>query len=123
MAGTEDATGRCVKCVEDFSAHDGDETVPLDQDEYIEQLRPIRHPELTGADADAKASHMVTDMFVSLRGALAYALITQAWLMVNVVSLQRVQEPTNVSVRRLGAIARALQACPKDHLSIDDSKG
>ena len=52
-------------------------------------------------------------MFVSLRGALAYALITQVWLMVYVVSLQRIQEPTNIQVRRLNAITRKLQAGPK----------
>eukprot|EP00959_Pyramimonas_sp_CCMP1952_P128490 2686979-Pyramimonas_sp.AAC.1 len=52
-------------------------------------------------------------MFVSLRGALAYALITQAWLMTHVVVLQRAQEPTNMQVRRLSAITRKLQACPK----------
>eukprot|EP00959_Pyramimonas_sp_CCMP1952_P282238 5899175-Pyramimonas_sp.AAC.1 len=33
--------------------------------------------------------------------------------MVYVVSLQRVQEPTNLQVRRLNAITRKLQACPK----------
>eukprot|EP00959_Pyramimonas_sp_CCMP1952_P161388 3374979-Pyramimonas_sp.AAC.1 len=32
--------------------------------------------------------------------------------MVNVVSLQRVQVPTYIQVRRLNAIARKLQACP-----------
>eukprot|EP00959_Pyramimonas_sp_CCMP1952_P414111 8676290-Pyramimonas_sp.AAC.1 len=56
---------------------------------------------------------MVADMFVSLRGALAHALITQVWLMVYVVFLQRVQVPTNIQVRRLNAITRKLQACPK----------
>ena len=53
-------------------------------------------------------------MFVSLRGALAYALLTQVWLMVYVVSLQRVQEPTNLQVRRLNAITRTLQSDPKN---------
>eukprot|EP00959_Pyramimonas_sp_CCMP1952_P000737 14482-Pyramimonas_sp.AAC.1 len=76
-------------------------------------IRPIEHPELTGAYADAKASNMAADMFVSLKRALAYALITLVWLMVYVVSLQRVQEPTNVLVRRLSAINRKLQAWPK----------
>eukprot|EP00959_Pyramimonas_sp_CCMP1952_P322708 6752770-Pyramimonas_sp.AAC.1 len=33
--------------------------------------------------------------------------------MVHVVSLQRVQEPTNIQVRRLNAITITLQACPK----------
>ena len=54
-----------------------DGSVTLDQDEYIKQLRPIIHPELTGADAESKATKIVSEMFVSLRGALAYALITQ----------------------------------------------
>eukprot|EP00959_Pyramimonas_sp_CCMP1952_P452994 9467507-Pyramimonas_sp.AAC.1 len=54
---------------------------------------------------------MVADIFVSLRGALGYALITQVWLMVDAVSLRRVQEPTNVQVRRLNATTRTLQAC------------
>eukprot|EP00959_Pyramimonas_sp_CCMP1952_P085813 1795070-Pyramimonas_sp.AAC.1 len=56
---------------------------------------------------------MVADMFVSLRGALACALTTQVWLTVYVASLQRVQELTNIQVRRLNAITRKLQACPK----------
>eukprot|EP00959_Pyramimonas_sp_CCMP1952_P232817 4865798-Pyramimonas_sp.AAC.1 len=90
-----------------------DGKVTLDQDEHIKQLRPIQHPELAGADADAQASKMVSNVFVSLRGAMPYALIAQVWLMVNVVSLQRVQEPTNIQVRRLNAITRKLQACPK----------
>eukprot|EP00959_Pyramimonas_sp_CCMP1952_P034653 726364-Pyramimonas_sp.AAC.2 len=47
----------------------------------------MQHPELTGADADAQAPKMVADIFVGLRGALACALITQAWLMVYVVSV------------------------------------
>eukprot|EP00959_Pyramimonas_sp_CCMP1952_P222810 4658018-Pyramimonas_sp.AAC.1 len=77
---------------------DEDGNVTLDQDEYMKQLHPIQHAELTGADADAQATKMVADMFVSLRGALACALFTQIWLMVYVVSLQRVQEPTDIQV-------------------------
>ena len=52
-------------------------------------------------------------MIVSLRGALAYALISQVWLMVYVVSLRRVQQPTNIQVRRLNVATRKLQSCPK----------
>eukprot|EP00959_Pyramimonas_sp_CCMP1952_P245738 5135858-Pyramimonas_sp.AAC.1 len=85
----------------------------LGQDEHIKQLRPIQHPELTGAGAHAQEPKMVADMFVSLRGALAHALIIQVWLMVRVVSLQRVQEPTKLQVRRLNAATRKLQACRK----------
>eukprot|EP00959_Pyramimonas_sp_CCMP1952_P129618 2710656-Pyramimonas_sp.AAC.1 len=54
---------------------------------------------------------MVADMFIRLRGALACAVITQVWLMVYAVSLQRVQGPTDIQVRRLSAITRQLQAC------------
>ena len=130
MTGTERNIDTYIKCVEDtfgkckLNKHtytncavrytkDSDGNVALDQDEYIKQLRPIQHPELTGADAETKATKLVCDMFVSLRGALAYALITQVWLMVYVVSLQRVQEPTNIQVRRLNAITRKLQSCPR----------
>ena len=51
----------------------------------------------------------MSDMFVSLRGALAYVRLTQVWLMVYVVPLQRVQEPTNLQVRRLNAITGKFQ--------------
>eukprot|EP00959_Pyramimonas_sp_CCMP1952_P024443 513177-Pyramimonas_sp.AAC.1 len=34
--------------------------------------------------------------------------------MAHAVSLQRVQEPTDIQVRRLNATTRNLQACPKE---------
>ena len=83
--------------------------VELDQDAYIKTLRPIVHPEPTGASADAKCTKTVTDLFVSLRGALAYTTLTQAWIQVFIVAAQRVQEPTNLEVRRLNAVTRKLQ--------------
>eukprot|EP00959_Pyramimonas_sp_CCMP1952_P158947 3324192-Pyramimonas_sp.AAC.1 len=93
VAGTEDTIDKCVECVEDTFGEcklnkdtcancavrctkDGGGNAAVDQDEYIKQLRPIQHPELTGADADAEASKMVADMFVSLRGALPNASAT-----------------------------------------------
>eukprot|EP00959_Pyramimonas_sp_CCMP1952_P372367 7797984-Pyramimonas_sp.AAC.1 len=130
MASTEDTIDKYVKCVEDTFGEcklnnrtctngaviytvDEDGNVTLGQYEDIKQLRPIQHPELTGAGAGAQPSKMVADMSVSLWGVLAYALITQVWLMVCVVSLRRVQGPANIQVRRLNAITRKLQACPK----------
>eukprot|EP00959_Pyramimonas_sp_CCMP1952_P095842 2004163-Pyramimonas_sp.AAC.1 len=115
MAGTEDTIDKCVKHVVDISgkcrlhkhahascavryAKDSDDNVSNGQGECVKQLRPIQHHELTGADAEAKASKMIADMPVSLRGAWAYALITQMWLIVRVTSLQRFQEPTNLHV-------------------------
>eukprot|EP00959_Pyramimonas_sp_CCMP1952_P440698 9226494-Pyramimonas_sp.AAC.1 len=37
----------------------------------------------------------------------------EVWLMVYVVSLQGVQGPTDIQVRRLNAITREPQACPR----------
>eukprot|EP00959_Pyramimonas_sp_CCMP1952_P451623 9455950-Pyramimonas_sp.AAC.1 len=102
----------CTNCAVICTKDEGGNAT-LGQDVYIRQLRPIQHPELPCADADTQASKMVAYMFVSLRGALAYALIAQVWLMVYVVSLQRVHEPTNIQVRRLNAITRKLQARPR----------
>ena len=80
--------------------------VTLDQDEYIKTLRPIVSSELTGNAAEAAATKYIADLFVSLRGALAYTILTQAWIQVYIVSLQRVNEPTNLHVRRLNAVTR-----------------
>ena len=63
-----------------------DGSVQLDQDEYIKTMRPIVHPDLTGSKPEDRATKPVADQFVSLRGALAYATITQAWIQVYVVS-------------------------------------
>jgi len=87
--------------------------VVLDQDAYIKTLRPIVHEELTGKNPDDKATKIVADMFVSLRGALAYTTLTQCWIQVSIVALQRVQEPTNLEVRRLNGVTRKLQQCPR----------
>eukprot|EP00959_Pyramimonas_sp_CCMP1952_P439735 9206085-Pyramimonas_sp.AAC.1 len=70
----------CTNCAAMHTKdEDGDAT--LDSAECIRQPRPIQHPELTDADADAQASKMVADVFVRLRGALAHALITRVWWM------------------------------------------
>jgi hypothetical protein len=76
-------------------------------------MRPIVSQELTGTAAEKEATKLVTDLFVSLRGALAYTTLTQAWIQVYIVALQRVQQPTNLEVRRLNAIVRKLQKDPQ----------
>lgn len=91
-----------------------DHDVIMDQHEYIETLRPIVSNELTGKAAEHEATKAVSDLFVSLRGALAYTTLTQAWIQVYIVALQRVQQPTNLDVRRLNAITRKLQKDPKE---------
>ena len=55
----------------------------------------------------------MTYIFISLRGAVAYAVITQVWLIVYAASLRRVQGPTNLQVRRPNAVTRKLLSGPK----------
>ena len=74
--------------------------VICDQDEYINTFRLIVHPELTGQAAEREATKTITDLFVSLRGAIAYTVRTQAWIQVYIVALQRIQTPTNLDARR-----------------------
>ena len=69
--------------------------VICDLDEYIKTSRPIVHPELTGQAIEREATKTVTDLFVSLWGAIAYTLLTQAWIQVYIVALQRTQTPTD----------------------------
>ena len=129
MSGNKDQISRYVSCVEKTfgkcKLNTGTFTncgvrysktskgVEMDQDEYVKTLRPIVHPELTGAPAEKPATKIIADQFVSLRGALAYTTLTQAWIQVYIVALQRVQHPTNLDVRRLNAVTRKLQASPK----------
>ena len=91
-----------------------DGAVILDQDEYIATLRPRTSNELIGAPPEREATPRVANMFVSLQGAIAYIVLTQDWIRVYVVSLQRVQQPRNFDVRRLNAITRKLQKNPQE---------
>ena len=53
-------------------------------------------------------------MFLSVLGAIAYCLITQHWIYVYIVSLQRkAQKCTYLDIRRLNAVVRALQRNPQ----------
>ena len=118
-AAVEKVFGKCKLNKRDFTncgvhyqmLDNGD--VTMDQDDYIKTLRPIVHGDLTGAAADQDATKQISDLFVSLRGALAYTTLTQAWIQVYIVSLQRVQQPKNLDVRRLNAVTRKLQKEPK----------
>ena len=87
--------------------------VVLDQDAYIKTLRPIVHEELKENNPDDEATKIVSDMFVSPRGALANTTLTQCWIQVFIVALQRAQEPTNLEVMRLNAVTRKLQQSPQ----------
>ena len=53
-------------------------------------------------------------LYWSLLGAVAYSALTQAWVLVYIISLQRVtQNPTVTHVKRLNALTRELQRRPQ----------
>eukprot|EP00959_Pyramimonas_sp_CCMP1952_P173636 3628293-Pyramimonas_sp.AAC.1 len=49
-----------TNCAVRYTKNDQGDVI-MDQDEYFKQLRPITHPELTGAAADAKATKLIAD--------------------------------------------------------------
>ena len=85
----------------------------MDQDQYVQALRPIVHKDLVGKKAEEAASEQVSSLFLSLLMALAYALMTRVDLCIYVIALQRrTQAPLVGEVRRLNAIVRWAQKHP-----------
>ena len=90
-----------------------DGTIVTDQDEYILALKTITTPKMIGKPAEDDADDELTALFWSLLGAVAYAIITQFWLAVYVVSLQRnTSKPKILHLRRLNALVRVAQKRP-----------
>ena len=88
--------------------------ITLDQEEYIKNLRPIIHSDLKGKSKDTECSLELTQLFMSLLGAVAYALMTRIDIAVFVCALQRVtHKPHIIHVKRLNAVLRWMQANPK----------
>ena len=87
-----------------------DGSVQMNQNEYINAMRPIHHPELAGRRSDEPCTAEVHSLFQSLLGAVAYCLLSQSWAAVFVVALQRrTTNPLNLHVRRLNLLVKALQ--------------
>ena len=77
-----------------------DGTVKMDQTEYVKTFKPTAHPELVGAPPEAETTTAVHAEFMSLLGAVAFALLTHMWVSVYVVALQRMtKKSTNADVR------------------------
>ena len=70
-------------------------------------LKPITHNKLIGAAPESDADEALVPLYWSLLGALAYSLLTQFWLAIYVVPLQRnTKKPLVIHIRRLNAIVR-----------------
>ena len=76
-------------CTGDHRRRQQDGTIRMDQTEYIKTFKPIAHPELVGTPAEAETTTAVHAVYMSLLGAVACALLTQMWIAVCVVALQR----------------------------------
>ena len=76
-------------CVGIHHVRSRDGTITLDQNEYISAMKPIVHPDLVGKPADEPCTETITRLYLSLLGAVAYTLLTQHWIAVYVISLQR----------------------------------
>ena len=85
----------------------------MDQDQYVQALRPIVHKDLVGKKPEEMVNEQVSSLFLSLLMALAYALMTRVDLCIYVIALQRrTQSPSVGEVRRLNAIVRWAQKHP-----------
>ena len=91
-----------------------DGTITLDQTEYLSALKPINPKHYANLQKDAQCPEHLRALYWSLLGAVAYSALTQAWVLVYIISLQRVtQNPTVTHVKRLNALTRELQRRPQ----------
>ena len=88
-----------------------DGTVTLDQDENVDALIPIRHVDLVKANADELARGQFPDLFVSLLGAVACALLAQRRVAAYIVALQRAEDM--LLIRRAMQLNSVVLAMPK----------
>ena len=108
--GKIDRNDNDFTCVGIHHHRDSSGNITLDQNEYISAMNPIKHPDLVGSDAEADCSEAVTRLFWSLLGTVAYTLLTQHWIAVYVVALQRTTHcPKYEYVRKLNSLLRVLQ--------------
>ena len=79
-----------------------------------QNLEAYTAPSMIGLAADKEVIEEVKSLFASLVGAIAYSLMTQSWVAVYIVALQRqLQRPLAIHVRRLNAVLRKMQQRPR----------
>ena len=88
--------------------------VECDQLAYIAALKPIVHTLVSSALPECALTPELLALFVSLLGAVAYALLTRWDIAVYVSALQRAgSKATIIHIRRLNAVVRWIQRNPK----------
>ena len=102
---------RHIQCPKTF-------TITLDQTDYCKALKTITHPTVKATNKDNIVPSDLFEQFMSLRGAVAYTLLTRTDIAVYVVFLQRQLETTttyrhiamlNILVKRLHSSPQVLQ--------------
>jgi hypothetical protein len=89
-------------------------SITLDQNHYVQSLRPIHHPQTSSGQPEDEASPDLHKLYMSLLGAVAYLSHTRADVMVFVCALQRHSAKPKVEhVRRLNRLLRWLQRHPR----------
>jgi hypothetical protein len=88
--------------------------IVMHQDEYIQAFKPIHPKHYQGYDIDGPCSEHQQALFMSLLGAVAYTSLTQVWILVYIVALQRKNKQASVSdLKRLNALTRELMRNPQ----------
>ena len=89
--------------------------ITLDQIEYANALKPIVHGSMKGATLTAIVSVDLFEQFRSLRGAVAYTLLTRTDVSVYVVFLQRACEDSTTfgHIKMLNIVVKRLQTHPQ----------
>ena len=87
-----------------------DMSITLDQCAYIDALKVIEHPSLKNMQSDADLTEELFELYRSLLGAAAFALLTRADVAVFVVALQRMSSKAKViHIKRLNVVVRYMQ--------------
>ena len=108
--GPSERNNNNFTCVGIKHTRDPDGTITLDQDEYISALKPIQHPDLVGRPLNEACTDVVTHLYWSLLGAVAYTMLTQHWVNVYIIALQRqTHNPQYQHIRKLNSLLRILQ--------------
>ena len=88
--------------------------ITLDQEEFIKNMKPITHQDIQGLSSDTECTVETIQLFMSLLGAVAYALMARIDVAVFICAMQRVaRKPKVIHVKRLNAVLRWMQANPK----------
>ena len=90
------------------------EDILMHQDDYTKAFKPINPKHYQHLDRETDCSEHLQSPFMSLLGAVAYTSLTQAWILVYIVALQRKNKQAKVSdVKRLNAPNRELMKRPR----------